>query len=115
MSRPAYPLRLLPSIKKAAQRLAKEDGVSLNQWIASAVAQKPVKSYPSGFFPEHARPVVVREIARRGDEIAGHAGDGGVKNEVGGARAAFELAELVLALVGSVLAKSGLVQFPVPA
>jgi hypothetical protein len=27
-------------IKKAAQRLAKEDGVSLNQWIASAVAQK---------------------------------------------------------------------------
>jgi hypothetical protein len=28
------------SIKKAAQRLAKEDGVSLNQGIASAVAQK---------------------------------------------------------------------------
>jgi len=28
------------SIKKAAQRLAKEDGVSLNQWIAVAVAEK---------------------------------------------------------------------------
>jgi len=28
------------SIKKAAQRLAKEDGVSLNQWIAAAVAEK---------------------------------------------------------------------------
>ncbi len=28
------------SIKKAAQRLAQEDGVSLNQWIASAVAEK---------------------------------------------------------------------------
>jgi HicB family len=40
MRRPPYPLRLLPSIKRAAQRLAKEDGVSLNQWIASAVAQK---------------------------------------------------------------------------
>jgi hypothetical protein len=25
---------------KAAQRLAKEDGVSLNQWIAAAVAEK---------------------------------------------------------------------------
>jgi len=27
-------------LKKAAQRLAKEDGVSLNQWIAAAVAEK---------------------------------------------------------------------------
>jgi hypothetical protein len=40
MSRATYPLKLPTSIKKAAQRLAKEDGVSLNQWIASAVAQK---------------------------------------------------------------------------
>jgi len=40
MSKARYPLKLPVSIKKAAQRLAKEDGVSLNQWIASAVAQK---------------------------------------------------------------------------
>lgn len=40
MSKAAYPLKLPLSIKKAAQRLAKEDGVSLNQWIAAAVAQK---------------------------------------------------------------------------
>jgi HicB family len=40
MSKNTYPLKLPDSIKKAAQRLAKEDGVSLNQWIASAVAQK---------------------------------------------------------------------------
>ena len=40
MSKATYPLKLPVSIKKAAQRLAKEDGVSLNQWIASAVAQK---------------------------------------------------------------------------
>jgi hypothetical protein len=33
-------LKLPHSVKKAAQRLAKEDGVSLNQWIASAVAEK---------------------------------------------------------------------------
>jgi hypothetical protein len=40
MSKATYPLKLPFSIKKAAQRLAKEDGVSLNQWIASAVAEK---------------------------------------------------------------------------
>lgn len=40
MSRATYPLKLPTSIKTAAARLAKEDGVSLNQWIASAVAQK---------------------------------------------------------------------------
>jgi HicB family len=40
MSKSTYPLKLPTSIKKAAQRLAQEDGVSLNQWIASAVAQK---------------------------------------------------------------------------
>lgn len=40
MSRVTYPLKLPASIKAAAARLAKEDGVSLNQWIATAVAQK---------------------------------------------------------------------------
>ena len=40
MSKSTYPLKLPTSIKKAAQRLAEEDGVSLNQWIASAVAEK---------------------------------------------------------------------------
>ncbi|HEV2988286.1 MAG TPA: toxin-antitoxin system HicB family antitoxin [Candidatus Angelobacter sp.] len=40
MNKTTYPLRLPHSIKKAAQRLAKEDGVSLNQWIAVAVAEK---------------------------------------------------------------------------
>ena len=40
MSRAAYPLKLPASVKRAAQQLAKEDGVSLNQWIAVAVAQK---------------------------------------------------------------------------
>jgi len=40
MSRAAYPLKLPFSVKRAAERLAKQDGVSLNQWIAVAVAQK---------------------------------------------------------------------------
>ncbi len=40
MSKGTYPLKLLDSVKREASRLAKEDGVSLNQWIGSAVAQK---------------------------------------------------------------------------
>ncbi len=36
----SYPLKLPMSIKIAAQHLAHEDGVSLNQWIAVAVAEK---------------------------------------------------------------------------
>jgi hypothetical protein len=40
MSKATYPLKLPLSIKKAAQRLAKEDGVSLNQWISVAAAEK---------------------------------------------------------------------------
>lgn len=40
MSKATYPLKLPASIKDAAARLAREDGVSLNQWIAAAVAEK---------------------------------------------------------------------------
>jgi hypothetical protein len=40
MNKASYPLKLPMSVKAAAQRLAKEDGVSLNQWIAVAVAEK---------------------------------------------------------------------------
>ena len=35
-----YPLQLPVSLKDTAARLAREDGVSLNQWIIAAVAQK---------------------------------------------------------------------------
>lgn len=40
MSRVSYPLKLPASVKAAAARLAKADGVSLNQFIAVAVAEK---------------------------------------------------------------------------
>jgi HicB family len=40
MNKASYPLKLPMSLKAAAQRLAKEDGVSLNQWIAVSIAQK---------------------------------------------------------------------------
>ncbi|MGK9231707.1 pilus assembly protein HicB [Inquilinus limosus] len=40
MTKSSYPLKLPASVKAAAQRLAREDGVSLNQWISVAVAEK---------------------------------------------------------------------------
>jgi hypothetical protein len=40
MSNSAYPLKMPNSIKTAAARLAKADGVSLNQFISVAVAEK---------------------------------------------------------------------------
>ena len=56
MSKATYPLKLPLSIKKAAQRLAKEDGVSLNQWIAVAVAEKVgvVEETAPDFFKKRA-------------------------------------------------------------
>lgn len=40
MSKSTYPLKLPTSVKNAAAQLAKEDGVSLNRFIAAAVAEK---------------------------------------------------------------------------
>lgn len=40
MNKASFPLKLPLSLKKEAQRLANEDGVSLSHWIAVAVAQK---------------------------------------------------------------------------
>jgi len=55
MSKATYPLKLPVSVKKAAERLAKEDGVSLNQWIAAAVAEKAgVVETAAEFFKKRA-------------------------------------------------------------
>jgi len=40
MSKSTYPLKLPNSIKTAAAELAREEGVSLNQFIAAAVAER---------------------------------------------------------------------------
>jgi hypothetical protein len=40
MSKSTYPLKLPNSIKAAAAELAREEGVSLNQFIAAAVAER---------------------------------------------------------------------------
>lgn len=40
MNKATFPLKLPASLKREAARIARQDGVSLNQWIATAVAQK---------------------------------------------------------------------------
>jgi hypothetical protein len=40
MSKSTYPLKMPRSVKEAAARLARAEGVSLNQFIAAAVAEK---------------------------------------------------------------------------
>jgi len=40
MSRETIPVELPPSLGNAARKLAEEDGVSLDQWVSLAVAQK---------------------------------------------------------------------------
>jgi hypothetical protein len=65
MSKSTYPLKLPLSTKKAAQRLAKEDGVSLNQWIASAVAEKVgVVETAAEFFKRRAKGATGRGLMK---------------------------------------------------
>jgi hypothetical protein len=59
MSKATYPfIEASLFIKKAAQQFAKEDGVSLNQWIAAMVAEKVgvVKARPTFSRSQQARP-----------------------------------------------------------
>ena len=47
-----YPLRLPRSIKAEVERRAKEDGTSVNQFIATAVAEKVSAMRTAEFFAE---------------------------------------------------------------
>jgi hypothetical protein len=70
MSKATYPLKLPASIKAAAARLAKEDGVSLNQWIATAVAQKiGVVETAAAFFRRRAGNATPDDLKRIMDRV----------------------------------------------
>lgn len=47
-----YPLRLPRSIKAEVERRAKEDGISINQFVATAVAEKLAVMNTVTFFAE---------------------------------------------------------------
>jgi uncharacterized protein (DUF1778 family) len=61
MSKANYSLRLQPSLKNAAERIAAAEGTSLNQFINMAVAEKLSALETEVFF---------RERAARGDRAA---------------------------------------------
>ncbi|MCZ8116423.1 MAG: toxin-antitoxin system HicB family antitoxin [Pseudomonadota bacterium] len=50
--RSTYPLRLPSSVKAEVERLAKAEGVSVNQFVASAVAEKLAAMSTAAFFAE---------------------------------------------------------------
>jgi len=47
-----YPLRLPRSVKAAIEKLAKQEGISMNQFVATAVAEKLAVMNTAEFFME---------------------------------------------------------------
>lgn len=47
-----YPLRLPESLKRAVERLSREDRTSINQFVATAVAEKVSALETAGFFAD---------------------------------------------------------------
>ena len=47
-----YPLRLPKSLKDAVERLSKQDGTSINQFVAMAVAEKVAALETARFFQD---------------------------------------------------------------
>jgi hypothetical protein len=47
-----YPLRLPRSLKEAVERLSREDGTSINQFVAMAVAEKVSALSTARFFQD---------------------------------------------------------------
>ena len=77
-----YPLRLPRSLKDAVERLSREDGTSINQFVAMAVAEKVSALEAARFFADRkARAdfeafdrILKRrggKVPREGDEIPG--------------------------------------------
>jgi len=78
----AYPLRLPRSLKEAVKRLSREDGTSINQFVATAVAEKVSALQTARFFQERRTRADFRtfdrimrrrrgEPPREGDEMPG--------------------------------------------
>ena len=70
-----YPLRLPRSVKAEVERRAKEDGISVNQFVATAVAEKLAAMSPAEFFAERRQradfTAFDRLMRRKGGEVPG--------------------------------------------
>lgn len=65
-----YPLRLPHSIKAEVERVAKADGISINQFVATAVAEKLSAMNTAAFFAERRAKADFAAF----DQIMGRAG-----------------------------------------
>ncbi|MDF1481502.1 toxin-antitoxin system HicB family antitoxin [Extensimonas sp. H3M7-6] len=73
-----YPLRLPHSIKAAAENLARAEGISMNQFIATAVAEKLSALSTADFFvlrAQRAKPDALDKILNRQGGEPPRAGD----------------------------------------
>jgi hypothetical protein len=79
----SYPLRLPKSLKKAVERLSRQDGTSINQFVAMAVAEKVSALETARYFEDRkvradfkAFDKIMKrrggEPPREGDEMPGH-------------------------------------------
>ena len=59
-----YPLRLPRSLKQAVERLSREDGTSINQFVATAVAEKISALETARFFEDRKRRADFRAFDR---------------------------------------------------
>ena len=77
-----YPLRLPRSLKQAVERLSREDGTSINQFVATAVAEKISALETARFFADRKSRADFKafdrimkrrggEAPRQDDEISG--------------------------------------------
>lgn len=73
-----YPLRLPKSIKAAAEQVAQEEGISMNQFVSTAVAEKLAAMRTAAFFTqrrERADLQALRELLTRSGGLQPQSGD----------------------------------------
>jgi hypothetical protein len=73
-----YPLRLPRSLKEAVERLSREDGTSINQFVATAVAEKVSALQTAKYFADRRARADFKafdKIMRRRGGKAPRAGD----------------------------------------
>jgi len=63
-----YPLRLPRSLKDTVERISKEEGTSINQFVAMAVAEK-VSALDTAFFSRAQASRRGGKLPRAGDEM----------------------------------------------
>ena len=90
MSKNTYPLKLPTSVKKAAAELAATEGVSLNQFIAAAVAEKVGSLRAADDFLREragtAKPKDMLKYLRRAPKVAPDADDMPILSKLSGRR-----------------------------